>query len=465
MKGFHPTPAPLVDRMVRRLFDARRPRESDAVLDPGCGEGAFIEGILRWCKRNNSPTPRIVGVESDPRLAALSRTKFADKPRVVIEERDFLAPHQAQFDFVVGNPPYVSILELSVSEKQRYRDRFGSATNRFDLYFLFMEQALRLASPIARLVFVTPEKFAYVESAASLRAILASDWIKSIEFIEEDAFPGLVAYPTITTIDKGAGGEETAIELRDGTRRSVRLPEDGQSWMPAIQGAEAIGGGVLNEVCRRISAGVATGADGVFVVPHALVPENLKQFAHPSVAGREISWDVPDVQSKKSMLIPYDANGNLLSPGECEPLISFLRKWSNQLRGRSCVSPDGGAKPWFAFHETPDLGEILRPKILCKDIAPRPTFVADYSGRFVPRHSVYYIVPKRSERLPELLEYLRGPRVTEWLMATCQRASKGYVRVQSSTLKKLPLPPHFTSAQGQDGVWACARLTGKVGVS
>ena len=52
-----------------------------------------------------------------------------------------------QYDYVVGNPPYVAIEGLSDEEKQRYRSTFQSASGRMDLYFLFFEQALRLLKP------------------------------------------------------------------------------------------------------------------------------------------------------------------------------------------------------------------------------------------------------------------------------------------------------------------------------
>ena len=58
MKGFVPTPCETVDAMVERLFQGRPPRPDDAVLDPGCGTGEFIDGVIRWCKRQGLTLPR-----------------------------------------------------------------------------------------------------------------------------------------------------------------------------------------------------------------------------------------------------------------------------------------------------------------------------------------------------------------------------------------------------------------------
>ena len=41
--------------MVEKLFRTRQPRAEETLLDPGCGTGVFIEGVLRWCDRHRRP--------------------------------------------------------------------------------------------------------------------------------------------------------------------------------------------------------------------------------------------------------------------------------------------------------------------------------------------------------------------------------------------------------------------------
>src|SRR2546421_10191237 len=110
VKGFVPTPKETVDRMVDRLFFKRLPATDAQVLDPGCGEGEFIEGILRWCTKNQSSIPRIIGIESNPKHVAIARARFGRFPSIEVRESDFLRDHQlGSYDFIVGNPPYVPI--------------------------------------------------------------------------------------------------------------------------------------------------------------------------------------------------------------------------------------------------------------------------------------------------------------------------------------------------------------------
>jgi adenine-specific DNA-methyltransferase len=98
------------------------------------------------------------------------------------------------------------------------------------------------------------------------------------------------------------------------------------------------------------------------------------------------------------------------------------------------------------IRHNPPLDETLRPKILCKDIGSRPWFVVDEEGTIVPRHSVYYLVPAEESQLHELCAYLNSEPVAEFLVANCQRAANGFLRLQSHVLKQVPLPEEFVAS-------------------
>jgi hypothetical protein len=205
----------------------------------------------------------------------------------------------------------------------------------------------------------------------------------------------------------------------------------------------------LGDICQRISCGVATGADSVFVRKMDKLDANLLPFAYPTIAGRELvrPGDLP--KARYGMLIPYDGEGRLINENALGTLGKYLSRPEvrRQLLSRTCVR----RKPWYAFHETPLLAEILRPKILCKDIGPTPNFWIDRGGGFVPRHSVYYIVPRESSLLDPVAAYLNSKAAAEWLMAHCQRAANGFVRLQSNILKSLPVPSRFQDAVVRSG--------------
>ena len=85
---------------VRRILRAAALPADALVVEPGAGEGA-LTGRLVTGRR------RVVAYEIDPRLAALLRRRFVDRPRLRVVQGDFLraAPPREPFA-VVGNIPY-----------------------------------------------------------------------------------------------------------------------------------------------------------------------------------------------------------------------------------------------------------------------------------------------------------------------------------------------------------------------
>ena len=444
MRGFVPTPPALVDMMVGKLFDRFPPTLDSTVLDPGCGAGAFVGGLLRWCRRNSVPVPHIRGIEADSSNAAVARTHFATARSVTIHDADFLTSSAECFDYIVGNPPYVPITELDDTERQAYRKAYLSARGRFDLYLLFFEQALNMLRPGGRLVFVTPEKFLYVESAAPLRRLLGEVVVEELHFVDEATFPGLVTYPVVTTVTRSRSCSVTQVILRDGTRRTVPRVSGSGSWLPRINGAsEPSGGPTLADICRRVSCGVATGADRAFLVSRDGLEPALRRFAYPTIAGRQLGPG-KGLQPVHALLVPYDRDGVLLPEDQLDQLGTYLAEPNRRaaLMARTCVA----RKPWYAYHESPPLDVALRPKILCKDIGAAPYFVVDESGEILPRHSVYYIVPKDAAAIHDLAGYLNSPAPQRWLRSHCQRAANGFIRLQSHVLKHLPVPADMSDA-------------------
>jgi hypothetical protein len=408
------------------------------ILDPGCGRGALIDGVIRWCQKHNIPLPRIVGIDSNPRFVRQTKEKFSRFPAVTIVEQDFLSLRSNLYDYIIGNPPYVSITGLSEQERSAFRARYATARGRFDLYLLFFERALDCLKPGGRLVFITPEKFMYVETALPLRLMLQKVLLEEIHLVDEDVFGSLVTYPTITTVTNSPRPGITRIVTRDGREQDADLRGDGSSWIPFLNGGvdKTLTSHTLKDICVRISCGVATGADSVFVVK--TLGSQLKRFAYPTIAGYEINPHDHGLTPRHFLLMPYRQNGNLLGEKELGDLGDYLHEPARRekLLKRTCAA----RKPWYSFHESPPLQEILRPKILCKDITQTPFFVIDEIGELVPRHSVYYIVPKDPSRIHEIAKYLNSQTAKSWLVAHSQRVANNYLRLQSHVLKQLPIP-------------------------
>lgn len=449
MKGHVPTPEDLAKRTVQGLFEPDPPSSGDQILYPGIGTAPFAAAVERVCDDEGWTLPEGLGVELDP--AHLTTARERDLDHVEFEEWDFLKESMlsfGEFDYIVGNPPYVPIEGVDDEKKPRFREQFDTATGRFDLYLLFFEQALNLLALDGWLVFITPEKFEYVDAAGPLRAQLTDDnlHVKQIDHIDEDAFKEDITFPCVTTVyhQQGLGETTTRVFLRDESTHTVELPAGRESWASSIRGnsvSDLETGITLGDVTERISPGTATGADAIFVNRRDQVPKQLKpDWVYPTVSGRQLSEnDGP--QTNSVFVCPYQNDGAL--PGKDE--LGVFGDWAEfhrpELKDRTCVQKDGDK--WYAWHENPPMEDLLQSKIVFKDIAKKPQFWAERKGNVIPRHSVYYLIPKDENLFNDILEYLNSTEARVWIEANCQKATNGFLRLQTRVLEDLPVPTEW----------------------
>jgi adenine-specific DNA-methyltransferase len=448
MKGHVATPPDLAARMVEKLFDDRTPAPDDRILFPGFGSNApFVVAVREWCDANELPLPEAIAIEVDPERVADAK-ESVDLSGIDVLERDFLDPDLpsdlAPFDYIIGNPPYVPITQLSDEEKERYDEAFDAAWRRYDLYMLFFEQGLELLTDGGRLVYVSPEKYEYVASAVELREPLSKNHVREIDHIGQDWFRGLKTYPAVTTIDATSPGE-TTIRSRDGQTRSVTLPRDGSSWAASIRGGVDLESeATLDDVTIRISAGLATGRDSLFVQGRDEVPPQLvkEEWVYPTVSGSQLrTFDGP--YTDDVIICPYDEDGSLVSEDELGAYGEWAKLHRDELEERSCVQKRG--RLWYDWHGRPPMAEILQPKIVCKDVCKEPEFWAETDGNVIPRHSVYYIVPKEGIELNQLLTYLNSAEAQEWIEKHAQKAHTDHIRIQSEVIEDLPVPEEWAA--------------------
>lgn len=105
--GQFETPPDVADLLLG--FCLRRP--SDKLLDPSCGEGAFLARAAQWLdwltdRRGDVPAEALWGIELDPAAAAFAQSAL---PQAHISSQNFFAaaPDGTRpFDAIIGNPPY-----------------------------------------------------------------------------------------------------------------------------------------------------------------------------------------------------------------------------------------------------------------------------------------------------------------------------------------------------------------------
>ncbi len=182
------------DAVVRAMLALRR--RHGRVLEPACGDGAFLRHL-----------PQAVGIEIDP----------AQCPAGALNMDFFAYPESERFDTIIGNPPYVRFQDIAPSTRQRLNSSLFDA--RSNLYLFFIEKCLRHLKPGGELIFITPRDFLKASSAVKLNKLLLEQGTLTdvIELGDARVFPDAVPNCLIWRFEK------------DLHERSLRLAELGSS--------------------------------------------------------------------------------------------------------------------------------------------------------------------------------------------------------------------------------------------
>ncbi len=375
-----------------------------------------------------------------------------------------------EFDFVVGNPPYVRQERIPEALLREYRARFRTMFDRADIYVAFYERALDLLAPGGRLGFICANRWLKNKYGGPLRAKIVNGFTLKhyIDMEGIDAFHSeVIAYPAITVIQRSADGALSAVPTRVACS-GVISDERGLPHLVEAMLASHADTGVVGEICLagsgespwllddltrldlvrrlehqfptleevgcKVGIGVATGCDRVYIGELDTIPvEACRKL--PLVMARDLV-DGQICWGGKGVVNPFLPEGGVVDLIAYPKLSAYLHQHRDAVAGRHVASKSGGA--WFRTIDRiyPELQH--QPKLLVPDIKGEATFVLDV-GHYYPHHNLYYVTSTQWD-LRALQAVLRSS-VTVLLVATyCTRMSGGFLRFQAQYLRRIRVP-------------------------
>lgn len=290
-RGAFFTPPEIADFLVRWAVRA----DGDRVLEPSCGEAAFLSPAARRLKalgRGSSPeADQVCGVDiHGPSARAAEALLEEGGYRCSVKTGDFFrqAPGRP-FDAVVGNPPYIRYQQFGGAERLRALRAARAAgvelSRLASSWAAFVAHATRFLKPDGRLGLVLPAELLTVKYAGPVRRFLLERFgsVRLVLF-EGLVFPGVVEDVALLMAE-GRGSTPTLelaqvrdlAELADMQLEPWRqfAPKGQEKWTPALLSAEALTsyrGLVDGESFEVLSAwgelrlGAVTGNNGFFTL-------------------------------------------------------------------------------------------------------------------------------------------------------------------------------------------------------
>ncbi len=465
------------------------------LVDPSCGSGAFlgvaVERVLASASAYGRPLDslgdavRAYDVQASHvavcralcrrllREAGASARVATALAKQWIQCADFLlaaVEDDRPADVAIGNPPYIRYDDLPEDITAEYRRTWPTMRGRGDIYVGFIERSLRMLKPGGRLGFICADRWMRNQYGTALRELVAAQY--AVEHIwtmhDVDAFDSEVsAYPAITvlsnrpqgsvmvadtTADFGpataialveASHDKAIIDFSDVGVKAHRLPrwfKEGEPWPTGPPARLALIKDLNSRFSSlhdpangtKVSIGVATGADKVYVThdPTVAEPDRILRLAMP----RDLTSGAFEWQGSY-LVNPWASDGSLVPLRDYPRMADHLSQHPT-IRARHVARRDPAC--WYRTIDKVHAELTGRPKLLFQDMKATIQPVLEPGGHY-PHHNLYYVVSDAWDL--KVLGGLLLSRIAQaFVEAYCVRMRGGTLRFQAQYLRRIRVP-------------------------
>ncbi|AWE68956.1 N-6 DNA Methylase family protein [Pseudomonas aeruginosa] len=448
--------------IIRRLLSVwRAARPNGSALNE---LGGAIRAVELHRDTFHSTHAAVVALLKHEGMAANTATALAGR---WLSQGDFLmTPLEGEFDYVVGNPPYVRQELIPAPLLAEYRSRYQTMYDRADIYIPFIERSLSVLSDGGSLGFICADRWMKNRYGGPLRSLVAEQFHLKVyvDMVDTPAFHSdVIAYPAITIISREVPGatriahrpaiDRATLTTLAGLLRTPTLPKDAgavrelarvtngaEPWllessdqMALIRRLEGCFPS-LEEAGCKVGIGVATGADKAFIGNFdALDVEPDRKL--PLVTTKDIMTG--EVQWRgQGVINPFAESGGLVDLDRYPRLRRYLEARREVIAGRHCAQK--APANWYRTIDRITPALAARPKLLIPDIKGEAHIVFE-SGELYPHHNLYYVTSDDWDL--RALQAVLLSAVSRLFVATYSTKMRGgFLRFQAQYLRRIRIP-------------------------
>lgn len=169
----------LVEIVRRYILDGRRKKLSDEEIRKG-----MLNDIVGYDVDSKAISTAVY------RLNSLCFDLNIQPIHWNIKQMDYLKQDLYEYDFIIGNPPYVTYHDLSFEQRLYLKDKYQSCKNgRFDYSYAFIEKSINALSKNGTLSYIVPFSIFRNKYAEVLRKMLLPKLELIIDYSGRDVFP------------------------------------------------------------------------------------------------------------------------------------------------------------------------------------------------------------------------------------------------------------------------------------
>ena len=360
-------------------------------------------------------------------------TMFDDAERYRVNAFDWQAAFPAifakgGFDAVIGNPPYIRILNMVdyYPSEVRYIQKAYKTANfgKVDIYVAFVEKGLQLINLNGILGFILPNKFMQADYGIGLRSLIGENaaLVKLVDFGNAQVFNGATTYTCLLFLSKAynqffeAKFNKACFSTKEFLQNSNFEKRDSKNFLASpwfiASSTESLlleklenGNLRLADIVKMSITGVKTGANNIFVLKRVSDEKlSFRLFREDTIDEIEIEIEskylVPYLkaeslkrykvgQSTRLLLYPYELKDEQTCLIPESELRKYPKTWKYLLDFRKTLEARQKGKlkgpSWYGLSFSSSIKMFTQKKIVTPTLSPINAFSLDTGLNYFPQ--------------------------------------------------------------------------------
>lgn len=453
---------------VERLLDSVNYRQclyGKRLLENSCGDGNILTVVVQRyiddcrnqgfsrTKIRNGLSRDIYGVEIDPE----QYEKCLEKLNKILEQNNILPVNwklynddylkmklceDVDFDFIVGNPPYITYSELRKADQLFLKKTFESCKKgKFDYCYAFIEKSIQKLSYTGKMAYLIPSSIFKTVFGENLRKILLPNLVAINDYTQEKVFSEALVKSAIIVLSKTVTDEKIHyVDETSQVDRNMRRDKFGEKWVFAY---ENTGNRRFGDYFK-VSHAIATLCNRAYVIKDWVTDEFGNYLCDGFCVEKEMLRDATSPKllhsgKTEKIIFPYryDENHRLIHFDEQQfkknfpGTYSYLSHFKSELDKRDS---DDSAQ-WFEYGRSQALSGLDCEKALISTIISSEVLVYKIKKDTIPYAGMYIISLTEQYSIDEGIDILMQDRFLRYAKSIGIHINGNSIRITSKDIE------------------------------
>lgn len=340
------------------------------------------------------------------------------------------------FDYVVGNPPYISYLNLDKLTRTETKKNFDSCSiGKFDYSYAFIEKGLKILAKGGKMGLITPANMFKTVYAEKLRELIKPNLTHIIDYSSMKIFENVLTSPAITIYERDCKSNFLIYrEMNKDNGKEKLLDKSKLNGKWNFEEYESSGEKRFGDYYKASNC-IATLANYIFI--HKITDDKCDIDIEKKATKVAKSPKSEQFSINQVIIFPYYyKKGTLQRYSEKQitkkfpKTMDYLRSQKTNLEKRDS---DINAK-WFEYGRSQALQHINQRKLLISTIITKKVSVYDLDKNIVP-YSGIFIIPRGNQSLDEAKLILQTERFYNYLLTKGVKINGQSIRISSKDIE------------------------------